>query len=506
MSDLDSIHMEHENDVKTPTSSQETKLLNAVDPTNLNKESVILVSDDEPVAKLSDIKRIVDANARSSDGELTFSLHSGEVIANKPSHSRNRNRQSKKRNEAKKAKSLANPHERVKAENFPDQSPLKRPRTAGDTPPSATQKPKKFNSAEMDTPDVVEVQENDAGPTSGPAHSTANPADRSNGSMDAKLKRNERRKRAKLLKKQQLASLNSVETGKETPLQQNTESSGSSHSTTEGIKQTVPPGTEQHLAPTDADDDGAHATYAAVLNNLCMAIIDQRQQGQMQVLTQERVDKITTLLTNVMLGQSDSNADLPVFEDTRLHSGAMRVRCANDYTRLWLMEHVPKLQSKQLWSGAKLIVMDFKDIPKPHKFNVLIRNVTKAPKDIFRLLELQNKDISTKSWTVISNTRKDNNTLMTIGVGQDSFEVLHTRSNSLFCGMGKAIFTIVKGCKENKALLQRGGTVKPIAQKADIQMDNQSGEKSSSPHVEQMETGEIPDQSNSATGVASDNQ
>lgn len=174
----------------------------------------------------------------------------------------------------------------------------------------------------------------------------------------------------------------------------------------------------------------------------------------MQLLDQNRFDKINTQLTNAIMSMIGKDAELPAFDDTRLHGGAMRVRCANTYTRKWLETNVSKLDAKTLWPGAKLVAIDFKNIPKPHKFNVFFRGIQKSPKDIFSLLETQNKGIVTKSWSVLHCGQKDGGTQMTIGVGQDSFDTLRTRSNTLYCGMGRAIFTVVKNCKENQALSQ----------------------------------------------------
>lgn len=248
--------------------------------------------------------------------------------------------------------------------------------------------------------------------------------------------------------------------GAEQNVQNNEQMIGSTPSNIDGNQQNVPHGTHPQFVPVDNNNPNnpASTTYAEIAGSHSMAIIDQRQPGQMQLLTQERINTINSLLTDIMLSTVESNAELPVFEDTRLHSGAMRLRCANEQTRQWLESNIPTLNAKKLWSGAKLVLMPFKDIPKPHKFNVVFRNINKTPKDIFSLLEKQNKGISTKSWTVLSNVKKNNDTHMTIGVGQDSFDVLRERSNSLFCGMGKATFAIVKGCKENKTMLQQGAT------------------------------------------------
>ena len=103
-------------------------------------------------------------------------------------------------------------------------------------------------------------------------------------------------------------------------------------------------------------------------------------------------------------------------------------------------------------------MINFADIPKPHKFIVLIRGIKKSAPDIFKLFEAQNKGITTKSWTALSCEFKNGSTHMTIGVGSESFDALRERSNTLYCGMGKAIFTPVKGCKENRAALQHSAT------------------------------------------------
>ena len=47
---------------------------------------------------------------------------------------------------------------------------------------------------------------------------------------------------------------------------------------------------------------------------------------------------------------------------------------------------------------------------------------------------------------------------MTIGVGHDSFESLVNNPNSLYCGVSKAVFTMIKSCKENLAMLSSDTT------------------------------------------------
>lgn len=437
---------------ETISSSQEAILLDSGSEMNAATNSTANTVNNEPrAAKLSEIKNILEANAQSNSNELTISLQTGEVIQILPTHKSSRNRSSSKKSAAKLkcGVSNVNPHDRVKADTEPSKTP-KRVREHGDTPPSANQKPKKCNN--LGTPNIGEGQK-----STGDSH-REKPGDGANSnvrSTGSKLSQRQRRRNAKQ-RKAQLAGQTQPLLRTETPDHSNDQLTGSLPNLTVSAQQSVPSGTTPQSGPDATHDPTAPAkiTYADVVNSLTMAIIDQRQPGQMQVLNQERFNKINSLFTDIMLSPAESNTEMPMFDDTRLHSGAMRLRCANDQTRQWLERIVPTLDTKKLWSGAKLVVMDFKDIPKPHKFNVIFRSISKSPKDIFNLLEKQNKGISTKSWTVLSHTKRDNDTHMTIGVGQDSFDVLLERSNSLFCGMGKAIFTAVKSCKENKSKLQ----------------------------------------------------
>lgn len=207
---------------------------------------------------------------------------------------------------------------------------------------------------------------------------------------------------------------------------------------------------------SNAELDGQMTeTYASVASNLCVAVIDQRSSDSMVLLDQKRYDTLYSLLTDLMLSQVGKNIKSPEFDDTRLQSGAMRVRCANLHTRKWLERFVPLLDKKKLWSDASLVVIDYSDIPKPHKFNVFVRGIKKSARDIFKLIEQQNKGISTKGWSALACKAVGTGTQMTIGVCHDSFELLRTRSNSLYCGLNKAVFSLVKSCKENRVAIQQ---------------------------------------------------
>lgn len=428
---------------ETPTLSQERMLLNE-DATSMDSthvaQNVGPPNNTNKPATLADLRNIISSNASRGVGEITVALQTGTVIVTKPNSNRSRSRSKAKRMDAnRKSVSLVNPHDRIKNAGV-SETPSKRPREAGDTPPSANQ-PNKKSLGNLAEP---------------------KPGNSNEGKTNAAKKRLKKKKQNKAKLNSNKNAGNQAEVDMSVPpLSEKPKSIGSDASTSAGnqppavsVTKVTESANMQSQGEASNDKEVAPQSYAQVVDNLCVAIIDQRNQGQMQLLDQSRFDKLNALLTDAILAQAGTSTTLPEFDDTRLHSGAMRVRCANANTRKWLERNVPKLDVKKLWHGARLVVIDFKDIPKPHKFNVLFRNVKKSPKDLFCLLEKQNKGITTKSWSVLHCGQKDGGTHMTIGVGQDSFETLRERSNSLYCGMGKAVFTVVKGCKENKSILQ----------------------------------------------------
>lgn len=469
------LEMETDDGNEVITASQEAELLHEKQTSALNVTAAppaegISANAPKP-ANLSDLKRMIESNGNFTGGELLMSLQIGEVIVTKPHRSRSRDKA--RRLEAKsQSKSNVNPHERVK-DDLVSGTP-KRGRDTGGTPPSANQPKKKMHGDLQET--NVDHESNTL------------------SKKEKKRLKNKMRRRNKTLSSNKNAG-NQTEAAKSVPplasvpksIGSDTAATGGSqpnagnqsaamtpapsvapesHSSgadvgaaTDNQSRALPLGggtVKPHGQTVNINEDGEPPlSYAQVVDNLCVAIIDERRPGNMQLLDQARFDKLNTLLTDTIMSMIGSKTELPAFDDTRLHGGAMRVRCANTYTRTWLKTNVSKLDVKKLWPGAKMVMIDFKDLPKPHKFNVIFRGILKSAKDIFSLLQTQNPGIITKSWSVLHCAQKNGGTHMTIGVGQDSYETLRAHSNSLYCGMGKAIFTAVKSCKVNQLSTQK---------------------------------------------------
>lgn len=437
------------------------------------------------------------SHGKTSRGELTIALKpsalsSGQLVtpagtANDES-ARSRSRSRNRRN-AVKQKSLAR---QTGTGNEGLSTPGKRGREAGETPPSASQPGKKNRNRrnKRKTPlpsgssvDNVSQQNVCATATVAAPVPPASATLQSSGTGDA-------------------ANDSSIPIVAQSGVSSNLVNADAnlhepSASMTQKVQQSEQPvsGAVQNVE----ENPQGRSSYAEVASNLCAAIIDQRGSGSMTLLDQKRFDTLYTLITDKVLSQAGKNISPPNFDDTRLHSGAMRVRCADFHSRQWLEKFVPTLDKKKLWKDASPVVINFSDIPKPHKFNVFVRGLRKSAQDVFKLLESQNKGVTTKSWTALSCEFKNGGTSMTIGVGQDSFETLRQRSNQLFCGMGKATFTLVKGCKENQNALQQKAVPVRKASGGNATaprppVSKNSGTGDSVDHMETDEAGEPPDQ------------
>lgn len=427
-----------------------------VDNISASQEAALLDEKrDEPTKPKANILapaklKLLDSSSsatKNSRGEITVALNisaSGTHTPTGPTASNaQRSRNKTQRNAAKQTKSdTPNAFEGSRGA----EANAKRFRESGDTPPSATQKRKRnrnkknknFSSIANDV-----GQSNQQNATTGDGETASVPpvADKSQliGSDAGPASGG-----------QPNATPGSSSHAPVPPVESVSQSSDAGKGNATGSQQKPEAmDTAETADPGNAEGE----TYASVSNNLCVGVIDQRRPGSMTLMDENRFSTLLAVITDVIISQAGTKIIPPVFDDTRLHSGAMRVRCANFQTRQWLEQYVPTLAKKKLWKDASLVVTNFGDIPKPHKLNVFIRGIKKNAAEIFMLLARQN-GITTSGWTALACEYKRDGTHLTIGVNADSFELIQQRSNTLFCGMGRAIFTPVKGCKENRTATQ----------------------------------------------------
>lgn len=198
----------------------------------------------------------------------------------------------------------------------------------------------------------------------------------------------------------------------------------------------------------EAGTSRSRSTYADVAKEelVTLAIIDSRKDDGYAMMSQIQYSKLQGAINSYMLQQLEKGGRAPIFEESRLAGGTMRVRCAVA-SKMWLESHIPRMETRDLWPGAQLMVTEFSRIPKPFKYNAWFPGMYSKPRDIFRMLELKNQGINTKGWSVVNHeSKRKEGTNMIIGVDHDSFRLIKIHNGLLFCGIGgKASFKLVKG-------------------------------------------------------------
>lgn len=410
--------------VTTPTQSQENSLLNeqVVADNNTSEEKSELKIDESGVKIPSNEAKQKNSSATTMKKDVFFKLNPSSFSLGKQSQEEKKGTEKKRKNRSRSTarRTLA----KSAQSHLRDDDTPKRGRESGGTPPSAQQPSKIGKQGDLKT-----NKSHKPAVTSNETKVSATPVQQTEQSFGAK---------------------------------NDGEFSGSQSNVS------APPATKSQLPGTDSNQiehmdtfdtvntENDTETFASVVNNLCVAIVDRRSNDSILLMDQKRFDLLSSAMTDKIIEHAGKNMKLPAIEDSRFFTGTMRVRCANNDTRLWLEKYIPTLDRKKLWPGAKLVVINFRDMPKPYKFNVWFRGMKASAQDLFLLLERSNKGIITKSWSALAHEQKQDGTHMTIGVGQESFDVLRQKANTLYCGLGKAVFKMVHHCKANQAMLHSG--------------------------------------------------
>lgn len=196
-----------------------------------------------------------------------------------------------------------------------------------------------------------------------------------------------------------------------------------------------------HAPEINPEQGPSYAKKAA--EDLDMAIVDMRDNNQLSAMSDDRFAKLQGAISKLLIAQSKKTKTVPRFEENKLVSGVMRLKCTSSYSRHWLERNVPNLAHDQLWPGVNLSVIGLENIPKPIKCSVFLPSIQESTRDIFGLLEASNEGISTRGWSLMHRVHKSGGTFMKLGIDSASRDALCAHGYKLFCGLGgKATFKL----------------------------------------------------------------
>lgn len=150
----------------------------------------------------------------------------------------------------------------------------------------------------------------------------------------------------------------------------------------------------KHGSPKDAT-----RSFKEAIEGQKMAIIHQDMEGH---LTEEDTGKLKTWIIQRIDSMGEEEGKVyPRFTEARYRAGALHIVCSDAASRGWLGR---QLEQAVPWEGARLRLVEAKNLPKPVRAMVWIPGPQEEPGAIIKRIGRQNP-VDTKRWTVVD--RKD---------------------------------------------------------------------------------------------------
>lgn len=197
------------------------------------------------------------------------------------------------------------------------------------------------------------------------------------------------------------------------------------------------------------DPKGPVKSFKDALSDFHLAIVP----GEFPEITIN--DEQAGLIKNHLLAKIDEMQEggtAPRFSEVRLREGALMISCPDRDTWTWLEQTV---RASSLWEGAKLSVIDAKEVPKPVRTMVWIPGPATKPDTVLHRLAIQNPGLITKNWRVVNEKQDPKGQQLIILMEEKSWkriqEKLHGKPYLNFSRVQFKVLGVRKeGTKDNK--------------------------------------------------------
>jgi hypothetical protein len=137
-------------------------------------------------------------------------------------------------------------------------------------------------------------------------------------------------------------------------------------------------------------------TYKEAVAGIKMAIIHRHHPDAKLHQTQIDIiqEKLLTAVDANLLGETP-----PQFLHPKFAQGVFCITCASESTKDWLVRTASGLG--ELWEGAELTVVDYKDVPKRPRVLDHIPDTSEV-NTVMTSLRKQNPELNTSDWSVMS--------------------------------------------------------------------------------------------------------
>lgn len=196
-------------------------------------------------------------------------------------------------------------------------------------------------------------------------------------------------------------------------------------------------------------------SYAEALTDIRVAIVPQGFPEN--VLSEEQAGLIKTALLQALDSLTEGEPP-PRFSGVNLKGGFLLASCADQATKDWLVRVVT---GSEPWPGAKLSIVDAKDVPKPVRTMVWIPGPNEEPEKVLRRLKTQNPGLLTETWSVVDKKLDPKGQQLILLMGESSWEKIQSLQCRPYLNLSRVLFKRLGKNKdrgaEEKMEVDKGG-------------------------------------------------
>lgn len=153
-----------------------------------------------------------------------------------------------------------------------------------------------------------------------------------------------------------------------------------------------------------------------------------------------------------MLHDVPSDMAMPTFVSTIRRDKYILVTSANEYSKNWLFNAIPKLG---LWNGFKTLAIPAKEIPKLVKGLLWLPGKKKLSNEIILdRISKQNPLLKTSSWRIYSRHEEEHGTRLSVGVDECNAKHLSEIDNKPQWSTSRGVFTPIEALIAKKKTLK----------------------------------------------------
>jgi hypothetical protein len=204
--------------------------------------------------------------------------------------------------------------------------------------------------------------------------------------------------------------------------------------------------TEAARTPKRPRDFKGPETYKEALANIKVAIF--RKTYPKDKLTEDDQNSILEILWEVL--RRTPIGELPHLKSYRLEGGALIYICADQQSGQWFIKAI---DNHRLESGARLKATDARNLPKPIRMALRIRDkVAQNQEELLKWVKNLNPGLSTEHWRVLDKQSQPKGQRLILHIYQDSYTSLKRTGHRIFTGLSQGTVKVLRDPEAQQAM------------------------------------------------------